>query len=337
MQHTAKTILCIEDEGDLRENITYVLRQEGYNTVEAVDGQDGLAKFLEVRPDLILCDINMPNMNGHELLTKVRIDYPETIMNIPFIFLTAFGQKDDLLKGLSLGVDEYVVKPVDFDVLLTLIKNKLDRSDTHTKLTQKKLDKFCEQVSTLIPNEVKEPLENIIRLSATLKNETLGAFVDPKYTDYASKIYLSALKLNMQVSRALSGDRISEEIRNIKDNISVQDLFSDLEKIFKDKGVEFILHGDIPTLRLNKESFLKALISYLTQHLNAKAKNISLNAFLDYKNNLVIAVISETPMPIVSEALEFVLTENNSRFSVQTKEGRTYHMMTFPKYLLKQN
>lgn len=335
VEKNLKTILCIEDEEDLRENISYVLQQEGYNTVEAQDGQEGLEKFLELKPDLILCDINMPNMNGHELLIKVRTDYPETISNTPFIFLTAFGQKDDLMKGINLGADEYVVKPVDFDVLLTLIANKLEKSETHDRLTQKKLDNFCQQVSTLIPNEIKDPLENIIRLSATLKNETLGAFVDKKYSDYAGKIYLSALKLNVQVSKALSSEKISKEVRNVRDLINIKDLFRVLQKTFNDKSISFEINQDLPLLKANQEDLLKAITSYLTQQINANAANIAFHAFLDFKNNLVLAVVSQTSLPIVSETLETILDENSARFSIQDKGDETYHLMTFPKFLLK--
>ena len=132
----------------------------------------------------------MPKMNGHQFLEKISNDFPEKVNQIPFIFLTALGQKNDFIKGMDLGADEYVVKPIDFEVLFSMINSKIAKSEFNKQETVKKLDQFCNQVSHLLPNEIKDPLDSIIKYSATLKKESFGAFIEPKYVTLASRIYI---------------------------------------------------------------------------------------------------------------------------------------------------
>ncbi|WP_374650901.1 EAL domain-containing protein [Dongia sp.] len=122
---TGITILCAEDEADLREDIVGELRDAGYEVIEAVNGEDALMAITTLAPDVVLCDINMPRMNGLQVLEKVRASETEAA-DVPFIFLTAYGEKGDLIKGRKLGADDYLVKPVDFDVLLTTVSSRLE-------------------------------------------------------------------------------------------------------------------------------------------------------------------------------------------------------------------
>ncbi len=119
-------ILVVEDELELRESIVEELAEEGHVTVEAANGREGLATMLAEKPDLILSDITMPQMNGYQFFRAVRENYLEEA-GIPFIFLTALADRDDELKGLRLGVDDYITKPVDFDLLLARVELCLRR------------------------------------------------------------------------------------------------------------------------------------------------------------------------------------------------------------------
>lgn len=117
-------ILCIEDEENLRRDICEELRDTGYEVIEAADGVAGLHLIQTQRPDLVLCDIRMPHMDGHELLSKVRTCNAQW-GNVPFIFLTAFGEREDMLRGLREGADDFLTKPIDFDVLLVRVESCL--------------------------------------------------------------------------------------------------------------------------------------------------------------------------------------------------------------------
>jgi DNA-binding NarL/FixJ family response regulator len=120
-------ILLIDDDTKLRRNCAALLRMEGFTLFEAGNGKDGVDVALRELPQLIVCDINMPGMNGHEVLTQVRAA-PATLRT-PFIFLTGNSEMSDLRKGMNLGADDYLVKPVDPNQLLTAIRVRLKRAD----------------------------------------------------------------------------------------------------------------------------------------------------------------------------------------------------------------
>jgi len=114
-------ILVVEDEMELREAIVEELSEEGHVTVEAGNGLEGLEKLSTEMPDLILSDITMPKMNGYQFFRSVKERHPEHAQT-PFIFLSALSDREDELKGLRLGVDDYLRKPIDFDLLLARIE-----------------------------------------------------------------------------------------------------------------------------------------------------------------------------------------------------------------------
>ncbi|HCN28792.1 MAG TPA: DNA-binding response regulator [Verrucomicrobiales bacterium] len=120
-----KTILIIEDQPDMRGNIATILEMEGYAVLEAADGRTGLEAALEEKPDLILCDVMMPGMDGHQVLDELRRQ--PSIAGTPFIFLTARGEKHDLRQGMNLGADDYLTKPASASDLLNAISARLER------------------------------------------------------------------------------------------------------------------------------------------------------------------------------------------------------------------
>jgi class 3 adenylate cyclase len=117
-------ILCIEDEEPLRRLITAELRDAGYETIEAADGRAGLAAIREHQPDLVLCDVNMPGMNGYELLSQLRDNHPH-LAEAPFVFLSALADRRDVIAGKRLGADDYLTKPVDIEVLIATVEARL--------------------------------------------------------------------------------------------------------------------------------------------------------------------------------------------------------------------
>lgn len=124
----AATILCIDDEALLREDIVEELEDEGYRVLQASDGHEGLKQILQHRPDLVICDITMPRKNGYELLKEVRGEHGISA-EMPFIFLSALADKEHIVAGLKMGADNYMTKPVDFDVLRVKVKACLRQVD----------------------------------------------------------------------------------------------------------------------------------------------------------------------------------------------------------------
>ena len=124
MPEAQKKILCIEDDAETAALIAEELIDRGYAVTVAHDGREGLAAILKTMPDLVLSDISMPMMSGFELLERLIALAPR-FAKMPFVFLTALTDRDNELKGRQLGADDYVTKPIDFDVLATIINARL--------------------------------------------------------------------------------------------------------------------------------------------------------------------------------------------------------------------
>ena len=122
-----KKILVIEDEPEMRRNLLTILKLEKFLPTGAENGLAGLAAVKREKPDLILCDVMMPGLDGHGVLDELR-KHGETA-SIPFIFLTAKGEKEDLRLGMNLGADDYLTKPVARADLLAAVHARLRRSD----------------------------------------------------------------------------------------------------------------------------------------------------------------------------------------------------------------
>ncbi len=116
-------ILIIEDDPILLESLTEFLQEEGMEVIMAVNGKQGVELAAKELPELILCDIFMPKMNGYEAFEKLKSDVNTSL--IPFIFLTAKAEREDILYGMTLGADDYITKPIDFDELLVRITKRM--------------------------------------------------------------------------------------------------------------------------------------------------------------------------------------------------------------------
>lgn len=121
-----RKILIIEDNQDVRENLAEILMLSGYEPITAENGKAGVEKALETQPDLILCDIMMPELDGYGVLHI--LSRQAKTADIPFIFLTAKAEKDDFRKGMSLGADDYITKPFDDVMMLQTIESRISKS-----------------------------------------------------------------------------------------------------------------------------------------------------------------------------------------------------------------
>ncbi len=122
------TILCIEDEPELREDIAEELASAGYDVKQARDGHEGLQMIINYKPSLVLCDITMPRKNGYQLLKEIRENY-SIFAEMPFIFVSALADRERILAGLSDGADAYLTKPIDYELLLATVKASLRQID----------------------------------------------------------------------------------------------------------------------------------------------------------------------------------------------------------------
>ncbi len=122
---SAKKILIIEDQGTMRRNLALLLEMEGFEVATAENGRLGLEAARAERPDVILCDVMMPEMDGYTVVQTLRED--PAFAATPFLFLTAKGEKSDIRLGMNFGADDYLTKPVVRDDLLAAIEARLSR------------------------------------------------------------------------------------------------------------------------------------------------------------------------------------------------------------------
>jgi CheY-like chemotaxis protein len=123
----AKTILVIEDNTDIRENTAEILELAGYNALSAENGKKGVDIALREKPEVIICDIMMPELDGYGVLHLLRKN-PAT-ESTPFIFLTAKTERSDFRKGMEMGADDYITKPFDDSELLAAVEARIKRLD----------------------------------------------------------------------------------------------------------------------------------------------------------------------------------------------------------------
>ncbi len=182
-------ILCVEDEPDIRHDIVEELQDAGFATIEAANGEVGLLEIRKHKPDLVLCDIAMPVMSGFELLVAVKENQAE-LSGIPFIFLSALANQEDIVKGKRLGADDYLVKPIDFDLLLVTVESRLRQVKKLEALRLSKVqaetaDRAKSEFLANMSHELRTPLNAIIGFSEIIMAATFGPVGSPKYREYA--------------------------------------------------------------------------------------------------------------------------------------------------------
>ncbi|WP_342088748.1 response regulator [Dyadobacter sp. OTU695] len=146
----AKTILLIEDNPLMRENTAEILELANYKVVTAQNGREGIQIASQTRPDLIICDIMMPELDGYGVLLLLGKD--DRTVNIPFIFLTARAEKQDFRRGMLLGADDYLTKPYDDVELLRAVETRLNKNDRLKRSFERSeegIDDFLTEAGTM--------------------------------------------------------------------------------------------------------------------------------------------------------------------------------------------
>jgi signal transduction histidine kinase len=185
VQLPPQKILVIDDEDDYRAMIKVTLKMIGYDVIEASNGLDGLAAARMHHPDLVLCDIKMPEMDGYTLLGRLKED--PACAAIPFVFLTGNAAKSDRRQGMQLGADDYLTKPFTSDELITAIKTRLARKKSLQKYYELQFDDIKTSFVRSLPHEFRTPLHAILGYAQILQEESglpaeevkeIGAFID---------------------------------------------------------------------------------------------------------------------------------------------------------------
>jgi DNA-binding response OmpR family regulator len=193
-------VLVIDDDDAVRSVVVDTLTHFGFAAREAKDGKTGILMASETPPDLIICDVRMPGMDGFQTLAALR-DLPET-SNIPFIFLTAAQDKHNLRRGMISGADDYVTKPFTCEELLDAVTTRLARQTELKCDIYRRAERLRKDVDHLLSQELARPLNGILGVAADLMRAPATLAPD-EVSANARRIQDSAARLS-QLAKSLA-------------------------------------------------------------------------------------------------------------------------------------
>lgn len=159
-------ILVIEDADALRRDIIEMLTFEQFDVHGACNGREGVDVARTYRPDLIICDIMMPELDGYGVLAELQKDGAG--VTVPFIFLTARSDKGDVRTGMDAGASDYLTKPFTARELISCVRRRLQIAGVHEELTKQRLEELRESIILALPHELRTPLTGILGFSDIL-------------------------------------------------------------------------------------------------------------------------------------------------------------------------
>ncbi|MBE2270358.1 MAG: response regulator [Anaerolinea sp.] len=187
-----RKILVVEDAQSLRKDIVEMLGFEGFQAVGAENGIVGVQRARELLPDLIICDIMMPGLDGYGVLSELRHD--SVTATIPFIFLTARTDRVDVRQGMELGADDFLTKPFHAAELLATVRARLDKRDLMNRANERRMDELRGNIMMALPHELRTPLNVMLGFSDLLMTDSAG-MDSARIADMARHINNSALRL----------------------------------------------------------------------------------------------------------------------------------------------
>ncbi len=193
-------ILVAEDHKPMQNAIRTILEEEGFEVLTADDGEEALRAMETFRPDLILADIMMPRMDGYALYEAVRAR--QEWVTIPFIFLTAKAEREDVLKGKAMGAEDYITKPFDPQELVVAIRSRLARTREIRQATEEEFDELKRQITTILGHELRTPLTYVTGY-AELALDDLEALSAEELQEFLAGIKRGADRLTRLVNDLL--------------------------------------------------------------------------------------------------------------------------------------
>lgn len=268
MKTQKTTVLIIEDNDDIREGTAEILELTGYRVLTASEGKTGVDMALKHTPDLILCDIMMPELDGYGVL--YMLGKHEETANIPFVFLTAKAERADLRKAMEMGADDYLTKPFDDMELLNAIESRLKK---HKQLIG---DRF--KPARPIGDEEQEALLEALVEGARVKTYRKKQFI---YQESDSPLYLYFIKkgkirsfLYYLDGRELSTGIFTEQSFFGYESLLLQESYSDNTETLEDSEVALISRDDFFELLYRQQAIAGQFIKLLSGNVREKEEQL---------------------------------------------------------------
>jgi two-component system sensor histidine kinase/response regulator len=200
-----KKVLVIDDTPEIRMIIEETLNMFGFETLLAEDGEHGVALAREHLPDLIICDVQMPKLDGFGTLAQLREH--ESTATIPFMFLTGQVERPNVRRGMEMGADDYLTKPFTPSELLAAVNARLEKIAEIERKSEKKLDELRGKMTLAMPHELRTPLNGIMGLASILIDGH-DSMQPAELLENARMIHLSADRLHRLIENFLAYGQI---------------------------------------------------------------------------------------------------------------------------------
>lgn len=298
-------ILLIEDEKILRENISELLEAYGFICVTAVNGKEGLDKALSEKPDLIICDIMLPFMNGLQI--KEELNKHDDFSLIPIIFVSAKGERADLRHGMDLGAADYITKPYKISELLTSVNSRLKQSQNIQSVVHSKVIESINEFIQVSKHECNTPLNGIINLSNILAN---GMENRPEFAEKALRaINISGKRLYKTLNNLIDLIRLRHYTTPVNQVNTSKYIKCIIEQTISERSAHYNFKGDIKTdinfihklhlLQEDLEIIVFEVIDNMFKFSSQGIVSIDLNTENVDGNFMVMTVSNSLPEPIL--------------------------------------
>ncbi|MBA2614105.1 MAG: response regulator [Bacteroidetes bacterium] len=284
-----KKILLIEDNKDVRENTAEILTLAQYNVITANNGKEGVEMAQKEKPDLIICDIMMPVLDGHGALHLLSKN--DETSSIPFIFLTAKAERSDFRKGMEMGADDYLTKPFDDVELLSAIESRFKKND----ILKKEFTKSISGINDFI-NDAKG-IESLKKLSEQ-REARLYKKKDDIYKEgnYPKGIYFVSKGKIKIIQTSESGKELITELHNEGDffgylSLLKDEKYSSCATALEDSEIYMIPKEDFFSLIYKNAEVSRKFIEILSNNLLEKEKQLVQLAYNSVRKRVAEALV----------------------------------------------
>lgn len=340
-------VLCVEDEQDIRENIADILRDEDFEVFEAANGKEGFESFVRNTPDIVISDIMMPEVDGYALLEMIRGNKNIRNNTVPFIFLSALGQKDNIIKGVNSSANDYLIKPIDFDLMIAKVREKTANRIKVQEVHNRNITNIKNQVSSILPVELFNYLNIITQTIAKLKDQPYGPLPHEKYLRDFDQIHLNAMKLRSSITNSLDSSAIDNKLNVEEDIVSIsrflKEFIGSLSSKFSSR-IEFNPQSQeelLPRVKLDRLVLLEALRKVFAGMFKSDAKaTVTVSIMLDPIDQMVIIFYLNSDLEKINlrsnideSQIGKILDNQSCRFEIVEHKNNTA-VLTIPSHRL---
>lgn len=336
-------ILHIEDEDYFREDLSFMLKDAGFDVIGAKNGADALDIIKKECPDIVICDIKMPDVSGYDILKKIK-GMGRRYSRIPFIFLSAANDKKEILKGIELFPDDYLIKPISMDILTAKIRSILVRS-----MEYKRDNGYYNDIKSLsVKNHINKNISSIIKLSNSIKNENSN---NKAISSFANQILTLCIDISASIFEcSFTSNHTNQNIKpEITENIYLNKLletitFSIKREVNNIKKPIFIdIEEYPPVIKMNQKDFVE-ILEYIMFAIVDKTKTsdkiiIKLKKYKKggYKLLFFVENLSDSKAKKIcgDNNINNILSCNNIKIGYQSNKYGAHIYLNIPKGKMK--